>query len=62
MSTTEGLTAPVKTTNYAQQILKDRTMTPRERAERATTYLIYTLCVDMGIVPPSLEELQEAYS
>lgn len=53
---------PANLNRNIQQILKDRFWTPRERAERAATFLTYTICIDEGIIPPSVEELQEAFS
>ena len=60
--TSVGLTAPVKTLKHSLAILLDRRLTPRDRAEKATTYLVYVLWTDMGLVPPSVEELAEAYA
>lgn len=55
--TSTGLSAPKKTLGNSLSILLDRSLTPKQRGERAAVYLTYTLCADMGELPPSMEEL-----
>ncbi len=56
-SISTGLSAPKKTLSNSLSILLDRSLTPKQRGERAAVYLTYTLCADMGELPPSMEEL-----